>query len=78
MAEIIPLQVRCQMGAPNASVSWREGLRDWFARLPWQRRRDRIGNADELPDHLRRDMGLAPHPAEPGRHYADYLPSTRA
>lgn len=39
-----------------------------------RRRPGRLGNADELPDRMRRDMGLAP--ADPGqRHYRDYLTS---
>jgi hypothetical protein len=39
-----------------------------------RRRPRRLGNADELPDRMRRDMGLAPADAAP-RHYRDYLTS---
>jgi len=37
-------------------------------------RRRRLGNADELPDRMRRDMGLAPADPEQ-RHYRDYFTS---
>ena len=69
MAEIIKLPAAC--GAVQEPVSMLDWLRQRLARLHW--RRNRIGNADELPDRLRRDMGLAAQ--VPGRHYRDYLSS---
>ncbi|NKX43141.1 hypothetical protein [Roseicyclus persicicus] len=51
-------------------------LRAWFAR-PWavglraapRPRRPRVRDLSQLPDHLRRDIGLPPQPADrPPRH----------
>ncbi len=68
MAEIIKLPVACGAQEP---VSMRAWLRHRLAWLHW--RRNRIGNADDLPERLRRDMGLSAQ--VPGRHYRDYLSS---
>ena len=73
MAEIIALPGRCGAcdgSEPASFVGW---LRLRIGRLTSRRRR--VGNADDMPEHMRRDMGLAPRPAEPGRHYFDYLSS---
>ena len=82
MAEIIPLRgscAACVAPAPPQSPLWRRlSLPHFPLSFVLSRRRKRVGNADDLPERLRRDMGLAPQAAEPGRHYADYLPSTRA
>lgn len=73
MAEIIQMQGSCGTCAASAPVSFAGWLQQWLVRLLQHRRR--IGNADELPERMRRDMGLAPRPPEPGRHYTDYLSS---
>ena len=68
MAEIVELHPIC--AAPQ-SLSWGGWLRLRLIQL--RQRRARIGNADELPDRMRRDMGLPPSKQVPGRHYADYI-----
>lgn len=73
MAEIIPLRATCCADIPVEPVSPTAWLQVWFRRLVTRRRR--VGNADELPDRLRRDMGLGAKPWEPGRHYSDYMTS---
>jgi hypothetical protein len=65
MAEIVQIYRPCADAAPVSLVGWL--LRHLRPRAR------RLGNADELPDRMRRDMGLAPTGAEPGRHYRDYL-----
>jgi hypothetical protein len=75
MAEIIPLKGPCGACAVLAPASPFDGVRRWLA--GWWPRAGRLGNADELPEHMRRDMGLAPVAAEPSRHYFDYLTSNR-
>ena len=60
---------RC-VAAPSASVS----LVGWLlGRL--RRRPNRLGNADDLPERMRRDMGLAQTADWAARHYRDYLQS---
>jgi hypothetical protein len=66
MAEIIEMRCACAGAEPVSFVGW------LLQRLPFRRRR--VGNADELPERLRRDMGLAPVDAEQ-RHYRDYFSS---
>ncbi|HEV2674401.1 MAG TPA: hypothetical protein VGV37_07655 [Aliidongia sp.] len=73
MAEIIPMQGPCGACVSPDRVSFAGWLQQWFMRL--QPRRQPVGNADELPDRMRRDMGLTPRAAEPGRLYHDYLSS---
>jgi hypothetical protein len=54
--------------APAAPVSFMGWL--------MQRLRSRsrlLGNADELPERMRRDMGLDPVETDPSHHYRDYL-----
>jgi hypothetical protein len=65
MAEIVQMHRPCADAAPVSIVGWL--LRHLRPRAR------RLGNADELPDRMRRDMGLAPATIEPGRHYRDYL-----
>jgi hypothetical protein len=76
MAEIIPLRASCRECAVSEPVSLAAWLRLRLLGLV-QRRPSRVGNADDLPDRLRRDMGLTPRAQEPGRHYSDYLSSNR-
>jgi hypothetical protein len=64
MAEIIGMRGACAGAEPVSLVGW------LLQRLRFRRRR--LGNADDLPDRLRRDMGLAPVDAGQ-RHYRDYL-----
>ena len=73
MAEIIPLPTPCGACVSSEPVSFADWLVQWFERV--RPRRSRLGNADELPERLRRDMGLSPRPPEAGRHYSDYLSS---
>lgn len=64
MAEIVQMHRPCADAAPVSFVGW--------LMLHLRPRARRLGNADELPDRMRRDMGLAP--ADTGqRHYRDYL-----
>jgi len=70
MAEIIELCPARPTPTP-APLSFGGWVRQRLIRL--HQRRGRIGNADDLPDRMRRDMGLAPAVQEPGRHYTDYL-----
>lgn len=63
MAIFIPVHQACAQTAPVSLLGW------LMQRLRLRARR--LGNADELPDHMRRDMGLGPTP--PGPHYRDFL-----
>jgi hypothetical protein len=66
MAEIVEMRQTCAGAAPVSLVGW------LLRRLPFRRRR--LGNADDLPERLRRDMGLAPVDAGQ-RHYREYFSS---
>lgn len=73
MAEIISMRGSCGACVASEPVSFAASFQQWMARMLPRRRR--FGNADELPERMRRDMGLAPRASEPGRHYSDYLSS---
>jgi hypothetical protein len=66
MAEIIEMNRACAGAEPISFVGWlMQHLRP---------RAHRLGNADELPERMRRDMGLAPADPEQ-RHYHEYFSS---
>ena len=65
MAIFVPVQGVCTQAEPVSLLGW------LMQRL--RSRSRQLGNADELPERMRRDMGLGPAEAEPGQHYRDFL-----
>ncbi len=74
MVEIAPLGVFRQTPAAAEPAPSSGALRLW---AEFRKSRQRLGNADGLPNHQRRDIGLPPRPSEVEHYYSHYVSTGR-